>query len=159
MNNKYQTYFEHLRTTILASGESSCIQFVPAEGDLPISSNSSSKELRLPSNHLNDPSLTRPSSIFLVLLDTSISNFFPSLYYKMVKKPTTRFPIAEDNLNVSNSSKNPTLTPMNEYLKYYSQSLQLPFIQKKKNYHTFLFLSLTYVKYMQLSTIIITYFS
>lgn len=67
------TYFEHLRTTMLAIGESSCIQFMPAEGDLSISSKSTSKELRLPSNHLKDLSLTNPSSIFLVLLASPIS--------------------------------------------------------------------------------------
>jgi hypothetical protein len=72
---RVQAYFEHLRITIFATGESSGIQFLWADGDLPISSNSSSKEVRLPSNHLNDPSLTRPSSIFLVLLATAISNF------------------------------------------------------------------------------------
>lgn len=63
------TYFEHLRTTTLAIGESSGIQLVPADGDLPISSISSSKELCFPSNHLKEVSLTKPSSIFRVLLD------------------------------------------------------------------------------------------
>lgn len=67
------TYFEHLRNTIFATGESSGIQFLPAEGELPISSNSSLKEVRFLINHLNDPSLTKPSSIFRVLLTIAIS--------------------------------------------------------------------------------------
>lgn len=66
------TYFEHLRTTMFAIGDNSFTQFFPDEGELSISSNSSRKELLFPSNHLNDPSRTRPSSIFLVLLATAI---------------------------------------------------------------------------------------
>lgn len=36
-----RTYFEHRRTTIFATGDSSCIQFLSADGDSFISSNSS----------------------------------------------------------------------------------------------------------------------
>lgn len=53
---------------MLAIEESSGIQFPPADGEVSISSKSKSKEFRLPSNHLNDPSLTKPSSMFLALL-------------------------------------------------------------------------------------------
>lgn len=81
------TYFEHLRTTMFAIGDSSCIQFQGADGDLPISSNSSSKGLRLPINHLNDPSLTRFSSRFLVLFAIAISPY--GLTVNTIKLPVT----------------------------------------------------------------------
>lgn len=67
-------YFEHFRTTMFATGERSCIQLIP-DGEFAISSKSSLRGLRLLSNHLKDPSLTRPSSIFLVLFATAISIF------------------------------------------------------------------------------------
>jgi len=90
------TYFEHLRTTRLASGESSAIQFLPADGDLSISSSSSLKELLLPSSHLNDPSLTKPSSILLVLLTVgvAISNFHPAIWSKW---KLSQCPVAHQN--------------------------------------------------------------
>ena len=55
------SYFEHLRLTTFATGESSGIQFDPAEGEFSISSISSSIEVCFPSNHLSEVSLTRPS--------------------------------------------------------------------------------------------------
>lgn len=45
---------------------------MPADGDLPISSISSSKELCFPSSHLKEESLTKPSSMSMVLLDIGI---------------------------------------------------------------------------------------
>lgn len=54
-------------------GESSGIDFLRPEGDRPISSNSSSNEVRRLIAHLNDPSLNIPSSKSFVLLIIAIS--------------------------------------------------------------------------------------
>jgi len=67
-----KAYLEHLLTTTLAMGESSVIQVIFPEDDLLISSISSLNEFRFPTNHLNDPSLTKSSSIFRVLLAIAI---------------------------------------------------------------------------------------
>lgn len=65
-------YLEHLLTTTLATGESSAIQLLSPETDLPASSNSSLNESLFPTNHLNDPSPMKSSNIFLVLFTIAI---------------------------------------------------------------------------------------
>lgn len=72
-------YREQRPTMTLAIGESSGIHLRLPDGERPISSNSSSKELRRLSAHLNAPSFTSPSNTFRVLLIIAISTTSPRL--------------------------------------------------------------------------------
>lgn len=111
--NKKRTHFEHLRTIAFPIGDNSAIQLLVSDEDFPISSRSSSNVFLLLANHLNDPSLTKPSIILLVLLAIAISPFSVANIKSKQKYPTTTqaFPIHYQAPQIKFIQTNPTFSP------------------------------------------------